>query len=437
MKREIRLLAVILPLILFSGYSQVSAEVYTLDKCIETALRNNYGVIAAKNSYDAARGEIYTAWGNFLPGINVSARANQSWSGFSYYDVDARKAISGAQKTNSYSGALSFSQNYGGLGLYTYANLRKKYHDRGSSFNSYVSANSTLILNVKEYYYNLLKARMLLDVATDAVRRGEERLRVVQSRYDLGAASMSDVLKAKVQFGNDKLDFVSKTNVYKLALANLAYTMGVDVTREIEVAEEMPERGLDIEFNSALNEALSQNPDYRKARFDLYGAQDLKLMAYSSFLPSLSLGLSHSTNVDKFADLTDLSMPNASYFLYASLNFNIFNGASDYANLRAARRNVETYELNFKDTKNRVALELTQAYLDIEQSEEAKKLAEESVAAAQEDLNLVREKYKLGAATILEVLDAEVSLKQAQTNRVEAIFDYSLAISRLEKVIGR
>ncbi len=54
---------------------------------------------------------------------------------------------------------------------------------------------------------------MLLDVSGEAVKRGEERLRVVQSRYDLGSASMSDVLKAKVQYGNDKLDLVSKTNL--------------------------------------------------------------------------------------------------------------------------------------------------------------------------------------------------------------------------------
>ena len=59
------------------------------------------------------------------------------------------------------------------------------------------------------------------------------------------------------------------------------------------------------------------------------------------------------------------------------------------------------------------------------------------VAAAQEDVNLAREKYNLGAATILEVLDAEVSLKQAQTNQVQALFDYNLAISRLEKAMGR
>jgi outer membrane protein TolC len=119
------------------------------------------------------------------------------------------------------------------------------------------------------------------------------------------------------------------------------------------------------------------------------------------------------------------------------LNLNIFNNFSDYATMRAARRNVETYRENLDNTRNSVALQLKQAFLDLEQAREAKDLSNESVAAAQEDLNLVKEKYTLGAATILEVLDAEVSLKQAQTNQVQSKFDYNLAVSRLEKAMGR
>ena len=84
-----------------------------------------------------------------------------------------------------------------------------------------------------------------------------------------------------------------------------------------------------------------------------------------------------------------------------------------------------------------MALEIRRSFLDLERAREARKLAEESVAAAQEDLNLVREKYNLGAATILEVLDAEVSFKEAQTSHVEVLFNYNLAVSQLEKALGR
>jgi outer membrane protein TolC len=278
---------------------------------------------------------------------------------------------------------------------------------------------------------------MLIDVAQDAVKRSEERLRVAQSRYELGSAAMSDVLKAKVQYGNDKLDLVTKTNAYKLALANMAFTMGIDVSREFEVDATLVSGQMDISFKSALDEALSKNPDYRKAQFDYGTSRDLRMISYSNLLPSLNFGLSHRTNVDRFASLLDFRKPDASYTLYASLSFNIFNGFNDYASVRAASKNVETSWENVKNIKNSVALSLRQAFLELQRAEESKKLSDESVAAAQEDVNLVKEKYKLGAATILEVLDSEVSLKQAQTNQVQAIYDYNLAISRLERAMGR
>ena len=437
MKRGARIKAITAILVIILGFGVLNAETYTLDDCVETALRNNYGIVAARNSYDAARGEVYTAWGTILPSISISTQASQSWSGYTFAEPGTGRQLSGGIKSNSYSGSLNFSQSYGGMGLLTYASIKKKYHDRGFSLNDYIGAKASLVLSVKENYLNLLKAKMLLDVSSDAVKRGEERMRVVQSRFDLGSASMSDVLKAKVQFGNDRLDLVARTNAYKLGKANLAYVMGLDVNKEFDIDENLTEKSVNIAFNDALNEAKSENPDFRKARFKFYGAQDQKLMAYSNFLPSLSLGLRHGTNVDTLGNLTRFERSDASSYIYASLSFNIFNGASDYAALRAAKKNVDTFRQALKDTENKVALEVKQAFLDIEQSKEAGKLADESVAAAREDLNLVKEKYNLGAATILEVLDAEVSLKQAQTTKVQAIFDYNLAISRLEKVLGR
>jgi outer membrane protein TolC len=222
-----------------------------------------------------------------------------------------------------------------------------------------------------------------------------------------------------------------------LAQGNLAYVMGVDVNREFDVDKQFQQAPPDFDFNTALNETLSQNPEFRKSNFDYLSAKDDKTIAYSAFLPGLSIGMTHSTSVTRMSDLTDLRAENASRTLSARLNFNIFNGFSDQARLRSARKNVHSSRANLENIRNKVALELRQAYLDMERSREALQLSDESVASAQEDVNLAREKYNLGAATILEVLDAEVSLKQAQTNQVQALFDYNLAISRLEKAMGR
>ncbi len=70
MKREFGISIAIILLLTISVNSQTGAETYTLDQCIDIALKNNYGVIAAEKSYNTARGYVYSAWGSLLPTIS-------------------------------------------------------------------------------------------------------------------------------------------------------------------------------------------------------------------------------------------------------------------------------------------------------------------------------------------------------------------------------
>lgn len=437
MKRRLIFILIITSVCAAALSANSVAETYTLDQCVNIALKNNYDVIAAEKSYNTARVRVYSAYGSLLPSISISAGASRSWSGFTRTDQTTGEIVGGGETRYIYSGSLNFGNTFDGLGLSNYGSIKKSRSDRASSFYGYVKSQQDLIFNVKSDYYDLIKTKMLLDVAQDAVKRGEEQLRTAQSKYDLGSASMSDVLKAKVQYGNDKLDLVSKTNDYKLAQANLAFLMGINVDQEFEVDENVPDRDINLTFDDAMKEALSQNPQYKIAQFDFLSAKSSRTIAKSRFLPNLSVGLTHGTSVGDYSDFATFRGRDASYRLSAGLSFNIFNGGSDYANLNAAKNEVRTKEENLDNTKNSVALELKKSFLELERAREAKTLADESVAAAQEDLNLVREKYNLGAATILEVLDSEVSFKEAQTNNVQAIFDYNLAVAQLEKALGR
>jgi outer membrane protein TolC len=436
-------------ILVFVLFAAVSADVLTLDQSIDLALKNNFGVIAARNSYSSAGGNVYGAWGKFIPTISLSANRNQSWTN-PFADTSRTPIFldttlvgyitqprSGGGKSTSYSGSLSFSQRYSGLGIGTYANLKQAYHVRSSSLYSYYSAQTSLIQSVKNAYYAALRSRMLVAVDSDAVKRSDERLRVTQSRYDLGSAAMSDVLRAKVQLATDQLSLVSDANAYQSGLINLAFIIGIPVTETFDIAEKLPEAETNVTFESALSEALVQNPDYKKAQFDLYSSKDFALAAYANNLPSLSLSLTHSTSAAKFSQLTDFKAANANYTFSVGLGFNIFNGFSDYASVRTARNNVNTANENLKNTKNGVALAVQQAFLDIQRAKEERSLSDQSVASAQEDYNLVKEKYDLGAAAILDLLDAEVALKQAQISQVNALFDYNIAVANLDKAMGK
>ncbi len=433
-----RILRLGITAIIVSGLiTSAQAEKYTLEKCIETALQNNYGVIAAKNSYDATKWSLYSAYSQLLPSLSIGATRSESWSP-AYLYIEGVRTPNPRPGTNvNYSGSLGFGQSYSGLGLGAYANIKQKQAQRYSNYYSYVGAQKELILSIKDAYFNIIKAKMLVDVSMDAVKRGEEQLKTAQSRYDLGSASLSDVLKAKVLRSNAKLDMITAENNYNLAKADLNYRMGIDVAEKIEITEDLLERVFDISYEQALNEAIYSNPSYRKANYDLSKAKSDLLAAKAQFLPNISFGVTHGTRVLDRADLFEFQEEFASRSFSVQLSYSIFANFFDFSNVVASKKYVNTQKENLVNTKNTVSLEVKQAFLDIQQNKEKLQLTEESVAAAQEDLNIVKEKYNLGAAIIIEVLDAEVSFKQAQISQVQALFDYNLAVSRLEKVMGR
>lgn len=402
------------------------AEVYSLDKCIDIALEHNVSIVAAKNSYEISKFSVYNSYGRLLPSVSISSSQTEYW--------EPRYG-----KSQSASGGISIRETLGGFGLANLHDIRASRARKQSNYYGYVNTRQSIVLAVKDSYFNLIKADMLIDVATDALKRGEEQLKVAQSRYDLGSAALTDVLKAKVLRSNAKLDLITAQNNYKLAKANLNSAMGIDISIEFEVTHDLPSNSFDITYDQALNEAMNNNASYKKSSYDLTVAKTELCAARANFLPDLSLSVNYGTAADKYFNLfkNDYMAPNATRSVGFSVSYNLFNNLGDLTSLVAARKGLNTAKSNYENTRNDVALEVKQAFLDVQQNKEKLIVNDESVAAAQEDLNIVREKYNLGAATIIEVLDAEVSFKTAQTNKVQALFDYNLAISRLEKAMGK
>lgn len=412
----------------------LSPKTYTLQECIKTALERNYQVRAAYNSLAAARGEMWGAWGALLPRIESNLDYYETWAGVPR--INPYTGLPYSKKATYYSANLSVNQVIFNGG-YNWFNIAYQKNSKRSAKHSFRYTKHNLILEVKEKYFALLRTKMLLEIGRDAVRRGEEQLKIAESRYELGAASLSDVLKAKVSYGNDKLELVNADNNYKLAQSDLNYVLNQDVNTPIEVAETLTSPEVGYTYERALTVALENNPSYRKAEYDLAGAKNLFWMAHSGWWPTLSWGVTHSADATTSSELFKFKQENATYTVYARLSFRIFENFQRKTNVSDAKFNLRTQKESLHDTKNAVALELRQAFLNIEVAREKLKLMEESVAAAEEDLNLAKEKYNLGAATILELLDAEVSYKQAKSNEVEALFDYNLAVSSLEKTVGK
>jgi outer membrane protein len=344
--------------------------------------------------------------------------------------------LSGVNTSKYYSASISASQGWS-LGGYDYYSIKEKNASKRSAESSYQLTRQELVLSVKQTYFDVLKAKMLLEIQEKALKRADEQLKIAETRYELGAASYSDVLKAKVQYGDVELTLISAENSVKLAKATLNSWMGQDVDSPIDVEENLTMPEFNYSYENALEESMGKNPNVNKAQFDLKSAKAQWGMARSGFFPNFNISGSYSWSNEELDNLKYARQRDYGWSLSASISFNIFENFTRKHNLSYAKANLNSYKENFQQTKRDVALELKQAFLNVQEATEKIDLTKKKVESAKEDLDLVQEKYNLGAANILELLDAEVSFKQAESDQVEALYDYNLAVAQFEKAVGR
>jgi TolC family type I secretion outer membrane protein len=409
----------------------------TLQECIDLALKNNWTYRSAVWGNKSAGNELWSAWGRFLPSVDIYFRNSftDATLGSPRIDQQTGKLITGGE-SRGYTGGISISQTIfdGGYNVF---NLASKQAAKNSSDYSLLFSKQNLIFDVKQTYFEVLKAKMLLEVQREVIKRGEQQLKIAQSRYELGSASKSDFLKAKVQFGQDQLALVKAENQVKVAYSNLNAIMGQNVDQQFEVQEVLEQPAMELSYEECVRLAFKNHPSIHQTESDIDAAEGSMRAARSGYLPSVSLTSGRSWDGIRLSDYRSLSDNDRYWSIVLSVSFNLFQGFQTQTSYLNARNQVKIAKETLEKTKSDVGLEVKQAYLALEESRKATAVAEENVGAAEEDLNLVQEKYRLGAASILELLDAQVSFQTAKSDHIQSLFNYNLAVARLERAIGR
>ena len=294
-----------------------------------------------------------------------------------------------------------------------------------------------MIYAVKLSYYAYLASVENVDVQKEAVKRSDEQLKLINSRYELGSASLSDVLKQKVQFGNDKLSSLTAENSVVTLKASLAYTIGVDPNSNVEFSKKYNVKEYSGTLDEAINFSFDNEPGLQSSVFKSKAAGSAVKAAKSNYLPKLSGNASFTkfNGTQAFPTSFDYSSTTKRFGL--TVSWNIFDGFQRERSVTAAKVDRNNSRASEAEAKNRLIRDVKTAFYDIEQQNEVKNIAQDNVNAAEEDLKITQEKYNLGAATILDLLNAQVSVKQAQVSMIQADFDLNLSIAKLENAMGK
>jgi outer membrane protein TolC len=119
------------------------------------------------------------------------------------------------------------------------------------------------------------------------------------------------------------------------------------------------------------------------------------------------------------------------------LSWNLFNGFSREAAIVTQESSADLADATASDDGRAVDVGITTYLAQLDAASTSIAITQTSVAAGEENLRVVRERYQLGVATIVDLLTAQATLDQARVDSLNARFDYLRAKAQLEAIVGR
>ena len=410
----------------------------TLDKAIELALSDNPTIKVAEKEIELKEVSKAEAWQNLLPQVSLDGAIQYNIQVASMkMDMSGQtmEIKMGKDNSNTWNAGLQVAIPLYAPAVYKAMNLSKS--DLELAYEKSRGSKIDLINQVTKAYYQLMLAQDSYEVLNENYRLAEANFNVVNAMFEQGRVSEYDKISAEVQKQNAWPSVVSGKKSVELAQLQLKVLMGVtaDVTFVIEdnlknYESEMLQihaNEIDLSNNSSLKQIDLQGELLSKQR----------KMLQTSFQPTLALVGSYQLqsisntnwNIAKYnwsnaASLTlSLSIP-----LYKASNFtSLKSNKIQQSQLAETRINTE-----------RMLSMQAQSYIDnMTSSAEQLQSNKQAVELAQKGVEISQKRYDIGRGTILELTNSQVSLTNTRLSYNNTIFEYLVAKSDLQKVLGK
>ncbi|MBN2091202.1 TolC family protein [candidate division KSB1 bacterium] len=472
--KYLKLLIIMIMCIIYAEFAQAQ-NALSLKDCIQIAIKNNSQLKNAERNVSIANSGVTSSYSHILPQVSLNASLSKTHQGEVVYlgdvpveyDITTRWSPVFLQPDETsniigYSPEVqvgrpiryeqhtvtqpTYDRRFNRFGVEVqqtifdggnwWNQIRKAKADERSAEHQEDAKRQNVILNVKIYYYNLLKQIGLLKVQEKSYSSAEEQYKRTESMYEIGSVAQADVYKAKVTLGAAQSDLIAQQNVVAIARYNLNYIMGQDPKTPIEIIEQEGEVVPQAYESASVEQAYETNPDLLAQEEYVSSAEYNHKISKASFWPQIGAWMQYSRFSDELKRVYSEYDKNYSWSAGISLNYNIFNGFADKARKDIQKLNYLNQQENYLEQKRILKAQIEENRLKLKANQELIKINQENLISAEEDLRLAQERYRVGSGTLLEVIQAQVSVTQAQTNVVSARYNTLISQAELEAALG-
>ena len=425
--------------LLLTMSSASAQKVMSLKECLTVGIENNLSLKSSRNQVTKGKHNISENRARLLPQINFAAGFNDNFTPpVSVTDGTAYGKQYNVTKTLQYNSSASLQLQ---MPLYSQTALTaveiSKTLDNINQL-SYEKAREDIIMQIAKLYYLIQNTTEQITIISDNLKRFEELRNFAQAFYDNQMALAVDLKRINVRIESTDVSLANAKAMLREQYNMLKYALDYPADEDIQVEVKRVD---DIEMASqtGLNTNLYELQLMRTQ--EKLSEQQVKL-AKDAYLPTLALtgNFTFTAYTDKFKNWFHSGESNHWYDsngLGISLRVPVFDGFEKRSKIRKAKIDADNARIAYENTLKNLQTQYSNAINDQLNNERNYRKQRDNYRLAEDIYKVTMDRYREGVTSMVEVLQDEMSMSEAQNNYLTAHYNYEVSNLSVLKLTGR
>jgi outer membrane protein TolC len=422
---------------IFIASASYAQRILTVEEAVANALQKNYDIILSRNDSTIAAIDYSYRNAVFLPRVNATAGAIWNNNSQKQTLADGTKREQSGLKSNNINSQVALNWTlFDGLRMFVLRDKAEQLLEFGELEikNQIVNTVATVMNN----YYNIVRQKQQLRSIEEQMSIDSERVRLAQYRLDVGVGIKPDLLQSKIDLNAQKAAQLQQQALIEQLKEQLNQAMAAPQFTMYDVVDTIT-INTGISLGEVMN-AAEKNPFMLLAKKNIDIANLTVKETKAGLYPTVSFNSAYNFNrttnkvvINNFSTLFN-QVQGFNYGFTATIP--ILNNFNTRRLIKQAKWNVGYQNIVYESQRSITDLSVINAFQNYEQQKKALALEEENILLARENLDIVFQTYKLGAATLLQLKLAQNSLADAENRLIEARYNAKLSETELMRLSG-
>jgi outer membrane protein len=399
----------------------LTSRTIAFDDAISIALKQNMTIKLAQNANDLSSASVTQAKMSFLPDLRLNVN-NGLDVGRNFSQTEGRivEQTSNSMSTGVATGVTLFD------GFRNVANLNSAKANESASEQDLARTRQTVVFTVASNFLALVAQQEQLRVHQENLKAQELQQVQIETYVKVGSRPISDLYQQQAATAAAKVSVVEAQRALDLAKVDLIQTLQLDPASEYTFVapkvDDAASANRSFDLATLVDKALTNRSDLDAQELRVEAADQGVRAAEASKWPSISLSAGYNTAYNSATDapLADQLNERRGGSIGIGISIPLFDRGATSVAAQRAQIQEENARLELQKQRQQVSYDIRRAYLDYKASQERLKAADAQKAAADAAVEATQARYRVGAATLVELAQSRSQQVQAASGQVNA-----------------